>query len=56
VHNFPFLLNGGRVGDGGVSRVAKDVASFGASADLGFAFSSVATPPPNPPPSRRRAF
>src|SRR6185437_14749365 len=54
-HQSPFLLDGGRAGDGGVAaemrRVPEKAPAPTCAASPNLEFS----PPPNPPPSRRRA-
>jgi copper(I)-binding protein len=52
----PFLLEAGRVGDGGVRTEMGQMAQVGSEPNGASRFSPLPSPPPNPPPSRRRAI
>jgi multidrug efflux pump len=54
-YDSPFLLNGGRAGDGGVAGAMREGRAR-RRAQVNPSTESAATPPPNPPPSRRRAL
>jgi hypothetical protein len=55
VNTSPFLLDGGRAGDGGVSVDFRGRAKKAWSLSRAI-FNALLPPPPNPPPSRRKAF